>query len=114
MTPAAQPFSAGSTSSAPTITSDARGSFTHAERKRSNSRPKRSRRSARLSLPRSGMPSTTTRVGSPPVCESTTLMRLMPCSSFSQYMQLAPPDEQSLEEGLEDQHQRAGDDRDHH
>src|SRR3954451_320018 len=103
MTPAAQPGSAGSTSSAPTMTSDARGSFTHAERKRSNSRPKRSRRSARLPLPRSGSPSTTTRVGSPPVWESTTLMRRMTPS-------LLPARKQSVEQRLEDEHHRARDD----
>src|SRR5437868_7468132 len=105
MTPAAQPGSAGSTSSAPTITSDARGSLTHAERKRSNSQPKRSRRSARLPLPRSGSPSTTTRVGSPPVWESTTLMRRMDLRS------LLPAGEQSIQQRLEDQDGRAGDHR---
>ena len=77
MTPAAQRGSDGSQSSAPTITSEPRGSLTTAERKRSYSVRKRSRRSASVPSPRSGPPSTTSRVGSPPVCESMTRMRCM-------------------------------------
>src|SRR5205085_4094234 len=49
--------------------------------------------------------STTTRVGSPPVWESTTLMRRMDLRS------LLPAGEQSIQQWLEDQDGRAGDHR---
>src|SRR5262245_57989207 len=72
MTPAAQVASAGSHSSPPTSASCPRGSLTIAVRKRSCRSRKTSRRVARLPPPRSGPPAITMRVGSPPVCESTT------------------------------------------
>src|SRR5437899_1420335 len=75
MTPAAHERSAGFRSSAPTSTSEPRGSFTTAERNGSYSRRKRSSRSGVLPAPRSGPPPMTTRVGSPPVWESITWMR---------------------------------------
>src|ERR1700693_1225076 len=75
MTPASLDGSEGSQSSAPTIASLPRGSLTTAERKPSKSLRKRSRRSVIGPRPRSGPPATTTRVGSPPVCESITLTR---------------------------------------
>src|SRR5436190_7022546 len=64
-----------SSSKAPTITSDPRGSFTIADRNRSCSSRNRFRRSEIGPLPRSGPPLITTRVGSPAVCESMTSMR---------------------------------------
>ena len=67
---------AARTSSAPTITSEPRGSLTTAERKSSKSLAEAvagARPASRC--PRSGPPATTTRVGSPPVWESMTLMR---------------------------------------
>src|SRR5262245_38142820 len=70
MTPAAHDLSAGSTSSAPTSTSDPRGSFTTAERNGSCRSGKVLSCSATLPPPRSGPPAMTTRVGSPPVWES--------------------------------------------
>src|SRR5579872_3923017 len=72
MTPVTQARSAGCTNNAPTSTSEPRGSFTTALRKPSCCALKRSMRSATEPPPRSGPPSTTTRVGSPPVCESMT------------------------------------------
>src|SRR6185436_17763552 len=75
MTPAAASGSEGSHSSAPTMTSDPRGSFTTAERNSSCRDRKQARRSAMLPAPRSGPPAITTRVGSPPVCESITWIR---------------------------------------
>src|SRR5206468_8367454 len=70
MTPAAHDLSTGSTSSAPTSTSDPRGSFTTAERNESCRSRKVLSRSATLPPPRSGPPAMITRVGSPPVWES--------------------------------------------
>src|SRR5665213_1647699 len=70
MTAAIQAGSTGSTNNAPTMTSDPRGSFTMAERKRSCSSRKTLSRSATAPAPRFGPPDMTTRVGSPPVCES--------------------------------------------
>src|ERR1017187_395753 len=69
------------------LTSDPLGSFTTAERKSSCFWRNRSSLEARASLPRSGPPLTTTRVGSPPVWESITCTRrvsptaiwLIPC-----------------------------------
>ena len=58
--------------SAPTRTSEPRGSFTTHERNVSNRARKTCARSASGPVPRSGPPATTTRVGSPPVCESMT------------------------------------------
>src|SRR5512143_3254173 len=63
--------STGAQRIAPTITSEPRGSLTIARRHLSCSEAKRARRCAMSPLPRSGAPLTTTRVGSPPVCEST-------------------------------------------
>src|SRR6267378_2183889 len=75
MTPAAHVRSTGSHNRAPTITSDPRGSFTTADRKLSYWERKRSCRSAKGPVPRSGPPLTTNRVGSPPVWESMTRIR---------------------------------------
>src|SRR5581483_8982302 len=72
MTPAAQLESQGSHSRPPTTTSDPRGSFTIAERNSSYALRNRASRSVSDPLPRSGPPATTSRVGSPPVWESTT------------------------------------------
>src|SRR5690242_12245004 len=72
MTPAAQLESQGSHSRPPTTTSDPRGSFTIAERNSSYALRNRASRSVSDPRPRSGPPATTSRVGSPPVCESTT------------------------------------------
>src|SRR3984957_1425245 len=74
MTPAAQLVSCGSHSSAPTMASWPRGSFTAKPRKRSNSSAKRRRRSASGPEPSGGPPSTMTRVGSPSVWLSITRM----------------------------------------
>ena len=60
-----------------TTTSLPRGSSTVAQRQASCSRASRVQRSAMLPWPRSGKPPTTSRVGSPPVCESMTSMRRM-------------------------------------
>src|SRR5579871_3572755 len=74
MTPALAEGSVGGVSSAPISTSEPRGSLQTAARKPSWPRLSTSTRS--LSGPASaGPPSTTTRVGSPPVCESMTRMR---------------------------------------
>jgi hypothetical protein len=72
ITPVAQAASSGGTSKAPTMTSEPRGSLTIAQRSSSNSRRNLSRRAASEPDPRSGPPAMTTRVGSPPVCESMT------------------------------------------
>src|SRR5215831_2413716 len=81
ITPAAQSGSEGSQSIAPTTTSDPRGSFTTADRKKSWSLRNRSSRSDNGPAPKSGPPLTTKRVGSPPVWESTTRIRRSPPSS---------------------------------
>src|SRR5688572_19594952 len=83
MTPVAQPASAAGTSIAPTTTSDPRGSFTTAERKRSCCSRKHLSCSATLPPPRSGPPPITVRVGSPPVCESMTKTRFIEHNSRS-------------------------------
>src|SRR5688500_18205911 len=75
MTPAAQVASCGRTIIAPTRTSEPRGSLTTAERNQSCFSRSRCTRSASGPSPTSGAPSITTRVGSPPVCESTTRTR---------------------------------------
>src|ERR1043166_1563442 len=67
-------FSCGSTSKAPTITSEPRGSFTMAERNRSCCSRKIFSRSAIVPRPSSGPPLITIRVGSPPVLESMMLI----------------------------------------
>src|SRR5258708_4935444 len=72
MTPAVESFSTGSHNSAPTTTSDPRGSLTTAERTWSKSFLNFSNLSAIVPAPNSGPPSTITLVGSPPVCESIT------------------------------------------
>src|SRR5947207_1682858 len=75
MTPMSQPGSDGLQSNAPTITSEPLGSFTIAARQRSCLSRKMVSRCARVPLPRSGPPSRTSRVGSPPVWESRTAIR---------------------------------------
>src|SRR5262245_9123364 len=78
MTPAAHVESVGSQSNAPTTTSDPLGSLTTDERKESCSVRNCSSLSASGPRPRSGPPSTTRRVGSPPVWESITFtLRIM-------------------------------------
>ena len=72
MTPAVFAESCGAHSSAPTSTSEPRGSFTTHERNVSNWSRNAAARSASGPWPRSGPPAMTTRVGSPPVCESIT------------------------------------------
>ncbi len=72
ITPHAAAGSDGSHRSAPTSTSEPRGSFTTADRTRSNRSRKTRARSATDPAPRSGPPATTTRVGSPAVWESIT------------------------------------------
>src|SRR6266498_2820337 len=81
MTPAAQLGSDGSHKRAPTTTSEPRGSFTTAERNWSYWSRKRANRSVNGPRPRSGPPLTTSRVGSPPVCESTTRTLRTSCSA---------------------------------
>src|ERR1044072_4907036 len=75
MTPVTHVSSTGGHNNAPTTASEPRGSFTTARRKSSCSSRKRSSLAESEPLPRSGAPSITTRVGSPPVCESITFMR---------------------------------------
>src|ERR1043166_8523310 len=70
-TPAVHARSTGSTRSAPTRTLEPRGSLTTAERKASCFDFRSSARSASGPEPRSGPPARITRVGSPPVWEST-------------------------------------------
>src|SRR3990167_6736395 len=77
MTPAALAGSCGAQSSAPTTTSLPRGSSTVAARQASWRSASSARRSAMVPVPRSGKPSMTSRVGSPPVWESITWMRCM-------------------------------------
>src|SRR5438552_18701492 len=77
MTAATQEESLGSTSNAPTITSEPRGSLTMAERKKSCCSRNKFSLSATLPPLNSGPPLTTMRVGSPPVCESTMETRFM-------------------------------------
>src|SRR5215467_3183258 len=60
------------------MASEPRGSFTIAARQRSFFERKTSSRSAIVPLPRSGPPSRTSRVGSPPVCESRIAIRRVP------------------------------------
>src|SRR5262249_20143914 len=83
MTPATQGGWAGRHGRAPRMTSEPRGSLTRAARKASCRSRKMARRSAMLPRPRSGPPATTTRVGSPPVCESITWMRSTLAIAFS-------------------------------
>ena len=78
---AAEPGRSGGSSSAPTMVSEPRGSQATALRQRSCTRANAARRSARLPVPRSGAPDTTTRVGSPPVWESMTSIACMPAWS---------------------------------
>src|ERR1043165_3128583 len=75
MTPVTHESSTGGHSNAPTTASEPRGSFTTARRKSSCLSLKRSSRAESGPLPRSGAPLITTRVGSPPVCESITFIR---------------------------------------
>src|ERR1044071_10039085 len=75
MTPVTHVSSTGEHNNAPTTASEPRGSFTTARRKSSCSSRKRLSRAEREPLPRSGAPLITTRVGSPPVCESITFIR---------------------------------------
>ncbi len=74
-TPASEPGSTGGVSSAPTTAAWPRGSQTTARRSSSWRRRSSSRRSAMVAPATSPQPSTTTRVGSPSVWESTTVMR---------------------------------------
>src|SRR5580704_4012244 len=83
MTPAAHDGSVGSHNKAPTITSDPRGSFTSADRHASCSPRNFASRSLSGPDPKSGPPLITTRVGSPPVCESTTCTRWLSDFIFS-------------------------------
>src|SRR5215472_14204540 len=76
MTPVAHFGFCGLHSSAPTTTSEPRGSQLTPERNPSYLDRKTPRRSESDPPPRSGPPSSTTRVGSPSVCESRTLTRL--------------------------------------
>src|SRR5215468_4687302 len=75
MTPMSQLLSDGSQSSAPTIASEPRGSLTIAARQRSFLVRKTSSLCATVPPPRSGPPSRTSRVGSPPVWESRIAIR---------------------------------------
>src|SRR5580658_461251 len=77
MTPAAHFGFTGWQSSAPTTTSEPRGSQQTPERNPSYLARNTSSRLASDPSPRSGPPSSTTRVGSPSVCESNTLTRLL-------------------------------------
>ena len=77
ITPAVFAGSCGVQSRAPTITSLPRGSSTVVARQVSCCCASRARRCAMLPVPRSGKPSTTSRVGSPPVWESMIWMRFM-------------------------------------
>src|SRR5215469_11996672 len=79
ITPAWQVGSCGWQSSAPTMASLPRGSLTTAERMWSKWLRKRSSRSWIGPLPRSGAPDIMTRVGSPPVWESTTRILFIQC-----------------------------------
>src|SRR5690606_3163849 len=74
-TPVEAAGEAGGQSTAPTRTSDPRGSLTTLERKSSWLPRRRSSRCANDPPPRSGAPETMTLVGSPPVCESMKPMR---------------------------------------
>src|SRR5215469_12611666 len=76
MTPVAHFGFTGLQSSAPTTTSEPRGSQLTPERNPSYLDRNTPRRSVREPSPKSGPPSRTTRVGSPSVCESSTLTRL--------------------------------------
>jgi hypothetical protein len=77
MTPSSQSPRSGAHNSAPTSTSEPRGSLTMAERNPSKLSRKIRARSASGPAPRSGPPSTTRRVGSPAVCESMTWIKFM-------------------------------------
>src|SRR4051794_22335234 len=74
MTPAAQEGSTGGQSKAPTTGSEPRGSLTTADRNVSCKLRNRASRSGSGAAGRTGLPASTTRVGSPPVCESMTSM----------------------------------------
>src|SRR6185312_15334933 len=77
MTPVAHFGFKGLHNSAPTTTSEPRGSQLTPERNPSYWDRNISSRSASDPSPKSGPPSSTTRVGSPSVCESNTLTRLL-------------------------------------
>ena len=81
MTPNWQVGSAGSTSNAPTRTSDPRGSFKTVVRKSSWSCLRRDNLSATEPVPRSNGGVSIRRVGSPPVCESKKGIRFIGLSS---------------------------------
>src|SRR5438094_6041464 len=70
MTPTPLLGPCGSLNSAPTTTSEPRGSFTTAERNQSYFDRNRCNLSASVPGPKSGAPEITSRVGSPPVWES--------------------------------------------
>jgi len=76
MTPATQVGSLGGTSSAPTIGSDPRGSPTRSSHAARNRADMSARLAATVSPANSGKPASSTRVGSPPVCESMNPMRV--------------------------------------
>src|SRR5258706_16315175 len=78
MSRATEPASTGGIRTAPTTTSEARGSVTIAARKWSCRARSASTRLRSGSAVSSGKPSSTSRVGSPPVCESTYRIRFMP------------------------------------
>src|SRR5579859_431555 len=77
MTPATQSGRLEGTTRAPTRTSEPRGSLTTAERNASYSLRNASSFSAVVAPEKSGPPLRTTRVGSPPVCESMIVTRLI-------------------------------------